>query len=518
VTATASIRDPLASLRAAVAGEALIDDPVEGDFYAQDVYSKGPQPLAVFRPGNIAELSAGLAAAAAAALIIVPRGGGMSYTSGYVADTPGALIVDLGRMTRILAVDPVDMTVTVEAGCSWAALHAALAPRGLRTPVWGTLSGGKASIGGGVSQNGAFWGAGAGSIAASVLSLDVVLVNGRVVTTGAGFFRPHGPDVTGLFAGDGGAFSIKAHVTLPLVRTPVAAAFGSFAFDTAAAAFAAISEIARNGLASECFGFDPFLQSQRLRRASLGSDVRTLASVVKAEGSIWQGLRAGTRLIAAGRDFIGETAFSVHLIVEGRSQPRADEDLAAVRAIALANGGREIENSIPKVLRAAPFPPVNSMLGPDGERWVPVHGIVRHSQAAAAMAAVVALFAANRSALDELGVGVGTMFLPVGRNGFLLEPVFFWPDASEEIHRRSVEAAHLARLRRHPANPAARALVDRLRLAIIALFAEHDAVHFQTGRAYPLRDRIDPAAWQLLGAVKTAVDRDGRMNPGVLGL
>ncbi|HEV2567410.1 FAD-binding oxidoreductase, partial [Sphingomonas sp.] len=93
---------------------ALITGPAECAFYAQDVHSIGPQPCAVFRPANIDELSQGLKAAAARGLAIVPRGGGMSYTKGYVAPEAGALIVDLGRMDRILDIDPIDMLVTVE--------------------------------------------------------------------------------------------------------------------------------------------------------------------------------------------------------------------------------------------------------------------------------------------------------------------------------------------------------------------------------------------------------------------
>ena len=129
--------------------ETLITDPAECAFYAEDVFTAGPAPFAVFRPRTIDELAAGLKAAATDGLAIVPRGGGMSYTSGYVAPEAGALIVDTGRMTRVLAVDETDMTVTVEAGMSWGELYDVLHPRGLRTPLWGTLSGIKASVGGG---------------------------------------------------------------------------------------------------------------------------------------------------------------------------------------------------------------------------------------------------------------------------------------------------------------------------------------------------------------------------------
>ncbi len=515
--ATVLAETPLSRLAVAVPPAALVTDAAECAFYAQDVHTLGPQPLAVLRPGNIDELAAGLAAAARDGLAIVPRGGGMSYTRGYVADAPGALIVDMGRMDRILSVDPVDMTVTVEAGCSWAALYERLHPLGLRTPLWGTLSGIKASVGGGMSQNGVFWGASHGTIAETALSFDVVLAGGSMVRTGNPV-APFGPNITGLFAADAGAFGIKAHITLPLIREAAAFAYGSYAFDTPAAAFGAMSEIARAGVATESFGFDPFLQAQRMKRDSLAGDAKALLGMMKAQTGFWKGLKEGAKVVAAGRSFLDEAKFSAHLICEGSSQSRADEDLRAVAAIVAEHGGRVVENTIPKVLRSNPFPPVNSMVGPEGERWVPVHGVVAHSRALATIDAIDALFEAHATDMERLGVGAGYMFLPVGRTGFLIEPVFFWPDAMEELHRRSLTPAHLARLKGFPRGDAARALVDRLRAAIIGIFGAQDGVHFQIGRTYPLRERTDPRAWDILTALKVAVDPEGRMNPGALGL
>ena len=73
----------------------LITDPGECAFYAQDVHSDGAAPCAVFRPANLDELSAGLAAAHARRLAIVPRGGGMSYTKGYLTEDAGAPMLPL---------------------------------------------------------------------------------------------------------------------------------------------------------------------------------------------------------------------------------------------------------------------------------------------------------------------------------------------------------------------------------------------------------------------------------------
>ena len=507
-----------AEIAAPFDADSWITDPAECAFYAQDVFTAGPAPHAVFRPADIDALATGLKYAASQRLTIIPRGGGMSYTSGYVAPESGAPIVDLGRMDRILAIDETDMTVTVQAGCSWGKLYDRLHPMGYRTALWGSLSGIKASVGGGMSQNGLFWGAARGTMAASALGYDVVLADGSVVKTGNDFLRPYGPDLTGLFGADAGAFGIKAHVTLPLLHEPEGLAYGSFAFDAPPAYCAAMSEIARRGLASESFGFDPFLQAQRMKRDSLTSDAKALVGMMASQGGFWKGLKEGAKVVAAGRSFLDDAKFSVHLIAEGVSQADADDRMARIGAIVAKHGGRAVENTIPKVLRANPFPPVNSMVGPSGERWVPVHGIVRHSQALPVIEAITALFEAHAAAMERLEVGAGYMFLTVATTGFLIEPVFYWPDALSEIHRRSVEPAHFARLTRFPANPEARALVATLRQGVIGIFGAHGGMHFQIGRTYPLKRDTDPRAWPILEAVKAHLDPEGRMNPGALGL
>jgi FAD/FMN-containing dehydrogenase len=410
------------------------------------------------------------------------------------------------------------MTVTVEAGVSWAALREALKPFGLQTPLWGTLSGIKASVGGGMSQNGLFWGAARGTIAATALSFDVALADGSVVRTGNGFLRPYGPDVTGLFASDAGAFGVKAHITLPLIRTAEAFAYGSFAFDAPTHYCAAMSKIGRSGLASESFGFDPFLQGQRMKRDSLASDAKQLVGMMNSQGGFWKGLKEGAKVVAAGRSFLDDAKFSIHLIAEGLTQSEADERMRRIDAIVAEAGGRKVENTIPKVLRANPFPAVNSMVGPDGERWVPVHGIVRHSKALGVIEAITALYEAHADDMERLGIGAGYMFLTVATTGFLIEPVFYWPDALGEIHRRSVEPAHWAKLKRFLPDAEARALVETLRAAVIGIMQNAGGMHFQIGRTYPLKAATDPRAWHVLEAIKREVDPDGRMNPGALGL
>lgn len=497
----------------------VLTDPATLEFYAHDVYARGADLAAVVRPHDKQQLSCAVAAATAQGCAVIPRGGGMSYTGGYLAKTGGAVLFDLRHMDRVIDINAADMTVTVEAGCTWAQLHEALKPLGLRTPFWGTLSGLVASVGGGMSQNGVFWGSCRyGTAAQSCLSLEVALADGTLMKTGPGFARPYGPDLTGLFLADTGALGIKAEITLRLVREPHAHAGASFAFDTPAAVLAALSAIERAGIATECFGFDPGLNAVRMKRDSLAADARSLANMMKAQGSAWGALKEGAKVVVAGRAFLKDAKFTLHVLAEASQASAAESDIAEARRIALALGGMETGNSIPKIIRANPFGPLNSMLGPEGQRWAPVHGLLAHSRAVACYAAIEALVERRRAEMEPLGIFTGTLIAAVGGAGVIIEPCLYWPDAANVLHTATVEPSHLARLPVLPANPKARELVHELKQAFIDLFLEHGAAHLQIGRAYRYRESLDPAAEALLLAVKRNVDPRGLMNPGSLGL
>jgi len=508
-------------LRDVVPDDALLNDAESLALHSHDVLSRGDEPLAVFRPGSVDELARGMGAATRAGIAIVPRGGGMSYTSGYLYDGGPFLLVDTGALERIVEINETDMTVTVEAGCTWDRLYRTLQPRGLRSLAWGTLSGIRASIGGGMSQNGLFWGARGGSAVDSAISMDVVLADGTLVSTGAEFFRPFGPDLTGLFAADCGAFGVKARVTLKLVREAQAFAYGSFSFDAHDALLGAMSEIARAELAAESFAFDPFLQAQRMKRDSLAKDAKQLGNMLKAEakaGGLFKAAKEGAKVALAGRGFLKDVPFSLHRIAEGRHQPGVDADMKQIAAIVREHGGKEVENSIPKILRANPFPPPNSMLGPEGERWVPVHGFLPHSKLVEGWERLQTLWQARADDMTRLKVETGALLAATGRTGCLIEPVFFWPGEHNPLHHHAVEPDHLAKLKAQPNNPEANMLVEELRREVIAIFRDLGAVHMQIARAYPLKENHDPAAWEMLRALKRQLDPGGLMNPGSLGL
>ena len=519
--ATLATDNSLSAIAAAVSPNSLLRDDESLSLFSHDVLSSGNRPLAVFRPGSVDELAAGVGAATSAGIAIVPRGGGMSYTGGYLYDGGQFLLIDTKSLDAVLEINQSDMTVTVEAGCSWDKLKRELKPLGLRVLSWGTLSGIQASVGGGMSQNGIFWGARNGTVIDSAISFQVVLANGTIVSTGSDFFRPFGPDITGLFAADCGALGVKARVTLKLVREATAFAYGSFSFAKHDALLNAMSEIARAELAAESFAFDPFLQAQRMKRDTLMSDAKQLGNMVKEtakSGGVFKAMKEGARVAIAGRSFLDDVPFSLHCVAEGRHQGAVDADMRAIEAIVREHGGDIVENSIPKILRANPFPPPNSMLGPNGERWVPVHGFLPHSKLVEAWDRLQTLWDEHSESMTGLQVETGALIAATGRGSCLIEPVFFWPGQHNPLHKSAIDPDHMAKLEAAPDNPEANALVMELRQKVIDIFHDLGAIHLQIARAYPLKASHEPAAWDILTALKAQVDPKSLMNPGSLEL
>ena len=515
----------IASLTQKLGQEHVITDENELTYYGQDVFSEANKPLAVIRPGNKKELAETVGMVTEHDIAILPRGGGMSYTSGYLSNRQ-SVMVDMCRMTDIIEINLEDMYVTVEAGCRWVDLYEALKDKNVKTPMWGTLSGLKASIGGGASQNSVFFGSGQnGAMSDSIIGMEVVTSDGKIVTTGSGaiengtpFFRHFGPDLTGLFTGDTGALGVKATLTLKLVPDRPEKRFVSFNFDDHSGMLKAIADVARENLASECFGFDPFLQQQRMKRESLAKDIKTLGKVIGSEKGFTSKLKSAAEVVIAGRDYMKETSFSFHAVVSEMTDVQADKHLNRIREIANLHGGIEVANSIPKIIHAHPFVPLNNMIGPEGERWVPVHCLVPHSKAIDLFEAIEDYFASKQEVMEKYKIEAGHLILNIGNSATLLEPVFFWPDELMEFHHRNVEEDVLERISGFEADEAAREVVVELRDGLLDVFADYGATHFQVGRTYRYSKNIKPETLDLITGIKNVIDPKGLMNPGSLGL
>jgi len=513
------------SLEAIVGAANVLTDPDSLRFYSTDVYRQADQlACVVARPGTVDELQAVVRACAAAGHPMVARGGGASYTDGYLPIRANTVCIDTSRLRQI-HINEADMYVTAEAGVTWEALNDALKPKGLRTPFWGPFSGRVATVGGSMSSYAVNYGSGIYGISAeSLTSLDVVLADGKLLSTGSAggqrgspFFRYYGPDLTGMFFGDAGAFGIKASVTMRLIKRPPAFQACSFGFPDGDSALTAMMEIAKLGVVAQNFGLDPRQQKTALTRMESANPLDAAKAVFSAAMNPLDGLIQVSRLALAGRNFLKSAIYSAHFSVEGLSSAEAKAKIAAVREIARCYGA-EVANSIPTYFNAEPFMDLLPILGPNGERWKPTHGIIPFSNLLQHHHDFEMLLQQYRDRMVKAKVQLTRMLMFFSTNGFIYEPTFLWEDARSIYHEKVYPANLLPSVKVHADNPEGRALVMELKKRIAELCLKNGACHMQIGKDYPYLETRKPEMAGLIRDLKNLVDPNGLMNPGALGL
>ncbi|GJD88534.1 MULTISPECIES: FAD-binding oxidoreductase [Methylobacterium] len=179
---------------------------------------RGEAP-AVARPGSTAEVAFAVRACAEAGVPVVAQGGNTGLVGGGVPR--GGLVLALGRMDRVRAIDPVGATATVEAGVILQHLQEAAEAAGLLFPL-SYASRGSARIGGGISTNaGGVQVLSYGNARDLVLGLEVVLADGRVWNGLRSLRKDNaGYDLKQLFIGSEGTLGIVTAAVLRLFPRP----------------------------------------------------------------------------------------------------------------------------------------------------------------------------------------------------------------------------------------------------------------------------------------------------------
>ena len=238
---------------AIVGAQAVIIDPQEAAPYSNDWRKRYfGEPLAVVKPASTVEVAAVVKLCAANNIAVVPQGGNTGLCGGATplaagdARLPGGgqIILNLSRMSRIRAVDAINNTMTVEAGCVLANVQQAAVEASRLFPL-SLAAEGSCEIGGNLSTN-----AGGtavlryGNARDLVLGLEVVLPDGQIWDGLRGLRKDNtGYDLKQLFVGAEGTLGIITAAVLKLFPRPRARATALVALASPAKALELLSHM-----------------------------------------------------------------------------------------------------------------------------------------------------------------------------------------------------------------------------------------------------------------------------------
>ncbi|MGH2726886.1 MAG: FAD-binding oxidoreductase [Actinomycetota bacterium] len=421
-------------------------------------------PSAVVRPRSTGEVAEVLRWAQETMTAVVPFGGGSGVSGGAEA-IEGAIALDTRAMDGVLAIDPVALTVTAQAGIMGRALEEHLEREGFTLGHFpqsidiSTLGGWIAARSAG--QKSARY----GRLEEMILGLEVVLPGGDVVRTRPVPATAAGPDLARVFIGSEGTLGVVTEATLAIRPAPATVEHGAYRFETFAAGLEALRLVER----------------QELRPAVMR-------------------LYDETDVGIAFRD-APERPEGALLILRFEGDDLADAEERAVRTIVRAGGGSDLGPSLAERW----WEHRNDAVGTF--RQIMLNGLLGPAAAVdtmeiAGLWPVNGLYDAVRGALGAHADVVGCHASHPYPQGACLYFTFVFIGSSDE---REVEARYRAAW-----NDAASAA-----LAAGATVTHHHGVGLL--KAPWLREELGNA-FEVLRAVKRALDPAGIMNPGKLGL
>ncbi len=206
----------------------------------------GGSPDAVAFPRTTAEVAALAAWSTAHRVPLIGWGAGTSL-EGHALAVAGGVVVDFRDMAAVIEVRPEDRLVRVQPGLTREALNRELRTTGL---MFSVDPGANASLGGmAATRASGTTAVRYGTMRDNVRGLEVVLAGGEVIHTGTGAPKTAaGYDLTALFVGSEGTLGLITELTLKLHGQPEAVMTAVAAFPTVGAAVDCVIATMQMGL------------------------------------------------------------------------------------------------------------------------------------------------------------------------------------------------------------------------------------------------------------------------------
>ena len=247
----------LDSLRAAFSGR-LLTAPEDTAPFVTDWRRKWHgRCLAVAQPDTAEDVAAVLRWAHEQRVPLVPQGGNTGLSGAATPDESGqALVLSLARLNRVRAVDPVNSTITVEAGVTLQQVQDAAREAGRLFPL-SLAAQGTCTIGGNLATNaGGVQVLRYGNARELCLGLEVATPQGELWNGLRGLRKDNtGYDLRDLYIGSEGTLGVITAATLKLFPLP-ASQLAAFVAVPAPGAATRLLQLAQSRLGSELTAFE----------------------------------------------------------------------------------------------------------------------------------------------------------------------------------------------------------------------------------------------------------------------